>query len=65
MTPEDYVKEVIEDRFQLEDAARTKDTDRILAPFRKGLGKIDDCEFDRLVDQARTRHHLRESRKKR
>jgi hypothetical protein len=65
MTPQRYVKELVEQGLELEHAARTMTFDQILAPLRKGLAHIDDTELDRLVDRARTRHHKRVTRKKR
>jgi predicted DNA-binding protein len=65
MTPQDYVREVIEDRLEWEELSRSMSTDQILAPFRKGLQRINDADFDRLVDEARTEHYSRVNRKKR
>lgn len=65
LTPEDYVKEVIEDRLELEEATRNTTFDQILAPLCKRSDEIGEDELNRMVDRAKARHRSRVTRKKR
>jgi hypothetical protein len=65
LTPEDYVKEVIEDRLELEEATRNTTFDQILAPLYKRSDEIGEDELNRMVDRAKARHRSRVTRKKR
>lgn len=66
ITAERYAKQLIEDGLSLKQRARSKTFDEMLAPVRAGFRKsrMREEELDKLVDQARTRHHKRVSRKR-
>jgi hypothetical protein len=65
LTPDGYAKRVIKDAIAFERAARASKVKELLRPFRDAFGQFDEAEFDRLVDEARTYHHQRTTRKKR
>ncbi|MEI8194664.1 MAG: hypothetical protein WCI73_02020 [Phycisphaerae bacterium] len=65
LTPESYAKELIQEGLALEQEARVTSFDQLLGPVRKGTGPVAPQELQRLVDQARTRHHERMAAKKR
>ena len=44
-------------------SARRVPIDELLTPFRKAFSRVDEAEFNRLVDEARTYHHERTARK--
>jgi hypothetical protein len=64
---EQYAKELIEEAIRVAERARTETFDEIFAPVQAQFraSAMSEREFDRLVDQARTRHHRRMTRKKR
>lgn len=55
LTPETYVKQLIEDDLSLDRKARNTPLDELAAPFRTGLAGIAEDELDRMVDAARGR----------
>jgi len=59
MTPERYVKELVEEDLELDRKARTTTLAELMGPGRH----VDEAELDKLIDAARTRHHRRASRK--
>jgi len=60
VTPEQYVRNLVEERLDIARAAREKTFAEITGPGRD----VDEAELDRLVEAARERHH-RLMRKKR
>ena len=66
ITTERYAKQLIEDGLSLKERARSKTFDELLATVRAGFRRsgASESELDKLVDQARTRHHKRVSRKR-
>lgn len=60
MTPERYVRELVREDLALDRKAKTTTLAEIVGPGRR----IDENELDRLVDEARTRHHRRATRKR-
>lgn len=63
MTPASYARELIERGLAMEQEARTKSFDEILAPLRATKAEPADDALDMLVDQARSRHHRATKRK--
>src|SRR5205823_443308 len=61
LTPQNYLKHLVEQDLALDRKAQTISLSRLMGPGRE----IDENELDRLVDQARDRHHSRTSRKAR
>jgi hypothetical protein len=61
MTPQRYVQFLIEEDLALDRKARTTTFAELMGP---GVD-VDEKELDRLVDEARTRHHERTDRGKR
>ncbi len=59
MTPERYVRELVQDDLALDRKAKTTTLAQIMGSGRE----IDETEADRLVNQARTRHRRRSMRK--
>ena len=53
VTPQRYVQLLIEEDLALDRKARTSTFAQLMGPTRD----VDEAELDRLVDQARTRHH--------
>ena len=60
ITPERYVKNLVEERLEIARDAREKTFAEISGPGTD----VDDAELDKLVEAARDRHH-RQTRKKR
>lgn len=58
MTPQRYVRQLIDQDLALDRQARTTTFAGLMGPGRA----IDEREIDRIVDQARTRHHRRVGR---
>jgi hypothetical protein len=58
MTPQRYVCRLIEEDLALDRKAITTTFTELMGPGRD----VDEQELDRLVDEARTRHHQRTSR---
>jgi hypothetical protein len=65
ITPERYVKRLIEDDLALDRKAQRSSLDELALPYAKALKDVSDKELDALVDAARTRHHVRSSNHKR
>lgn len=61
MTPQRYVRQLIEDDLALDRKARSTTFAELIGPGRE----VDEQELDRLVDAARTRHHRRVARRDR
>lgn len=60
LTPQEYVKRLVEEDLAIDRAARTTTLADIVGPGRQ----IDEDELDRLVDKARTRHQHRVTKKR-
>ena len=60
LTPQEYVKRLVEEDLAIDRAARTTTVADIVGPGRP----IDEEELDRLVDEARTRHHHRVTKRR-
>jgi hypothetical protein len=60
ITPEEYVLQLIEEDLALEQKAKTLTFAQIMGPDQD----VDEALLDRLVDEARTRHHLKSRRKR-
>lgn len=56
LSPQRYVKQLIEDGLAMEREARERTFDDILTPLRKAAGMDEVPDLDDLVDRARTRH---------
>jgi hypothetical protein len=68
LTPERYVKELLDDHLALEQEAQATTFDELMGPVREEFRKsgMTEAQLDELVDRARTRHHQRtQGRKKR
>src|SRR5271170_7376692 len=66
MSAEGYAKQLIKDGLGMENRARTQTFDELYAPVQarfRGSGMTEE-ELGELVNQARTRHRQRASRKK-
>jgi type II secretory pathway component PulL len=61
MSPQRYVLQLIEEDLALDRKARTTTFAELMGPGRE----VDEQELDRLVDEARTRHHQQISKGKR
>jgi hypothetical protein len=53
MTPQRYIRSLIEEDLELDRKARATTFAELMAPGRD----VDEAELNRLVDEARTRHH--------
>ncbi|HZZ41993.1 MAG TPA: hypothetical protein VFE58_03585 [Tepidisphaeraceae bacterium] len=60
MTPQQYVRLLIEQDLELEHKARTTTLAELVGPGRE----VDEQELDQLVDRARERHSRRAPRRK-
>lgn len=60
VTPEQYLRELVELDLALDRKARTTTLAELMGPGRD----VDEVELDRLVEDARNRHHRRASRKR-
>lgn len=65
LTPETYVKQLIEEDLALDRKAQNTSLDELAVPYRKALKDVSDKELDEMVDAARSRHHSRSSNHKR
>src|SRR5205823_3609374 len=67
ISAETYARQLIEAGLLLEHRARSEAFDVLFAGVRKAFRKsgMQEQELDQLVDEARTRHHQRNSRKRR
>lgn len=65
MTPERYVKQLVEEDLAVDQAARTTTFDELLALVRTDFKRsgLAEQDLDALVDAARSRHHTRTSHK--
>ena len=59
MTPQRYVKHLVEEDLEISERAKTTSFEELLGPGQPS----DETEIDRLVEDARTRHYQRKSRK--
>lgn len=59
ISPEQYVRELVEADLALDRKARTTSLRELMGPGRK----VDEAELDKLVEAARTQHHRRSSRR--
>jgi len=59
MTPERYVRHLVEEDLAISKEAKTKTFDELMGPGRK----VDEREIDRLVEAAKTKYHQRAARK--
>lgn len=57
MTPEAYVRQLIEDDLKLEREALQTPFEKLAAPFEKALGGMSDDEIDELAESVRARRH--------
>ena len=66
MTPERYVRQLVEEDLAMDVEAREKSFAELMAPVREDFRKsgMSEAELDEIVDRARTRHHERNSRKR-
>jgi hypothetical protein len=53
LTPEEYVRQLVEEDLRLDHVARTKSFSEILGPGQE----VDEAELDKLVDRAKRRHY--------
>ena len=65
LTPQGYVKQLIEQDLALDRKAQGSSLDELAGPFREALQGLSDEELDRAVDAARSRHHARSANHKR
>ncbi|HVT81965.1 MAG TPA: hypothetical protein VHM90_15075 [Phycisphaerae bacterium] len=61
LTPEKYIKKLVEQDLAISHAARTKSFQELLGPGTE----VDDAELDQLIDKARTAHHRQTTQRKR
>ena len=59
MTPQGYLKYLVEEDLAISDRAKESSFDELLGPGREA----DEAEIDRLVEAARTSHHKHKSRR--
>jgi hypothetical protein len=60
MTPEDYLRRLVEDDLKISKSAKSTSFEQLMGPGRA----VDEEEVDRLVEVARERHHRRMTRKR-
>lgn len=65
LTPERYVRELLEEHLAREHAARTQTFDELFAPVRARVGAVDESELDELVRRGRGKQPRRSTRQKR
>ena len=65
VTVEQYVKDLIEDRLEAVQRARTTSWAEITKPFQEAFKGVSEAELDAMVDAARSRHHQKQARAKR
>ena len=63
MTPEKYLKRLVEEDLAISHEARTKTFAQIMGGSRN-LGEEEEEEIDRLVERAKTQYHERKSKKR-
>lgn len=61
LTPERYVKHLVEEYLSLDREARETTFDELMAPTREEFRRsgVTEAQLDKLVDRARKRHHKR------
>lgn len=65
MTPEEYVKQLIENDLESDQKARTLSFAEICKPFHEAFKGVPEAELDAMVDAARTRRHERRNKRRR
>ena len=60
MTPEGYVRHLVEENLAIARDARTKTFAAIMGPGRE----VDEAELDQLVEASKTRYHRRTTKKR-
>ncbi len=60
LTPEKYLRRLVEEDLAISHEARTKTFAEIMGPG----GEVDEEEVDRLVEKAKARHHERTGRRR-
>lgn len=60
MTPQDYLRHLVEEDLTVSRAAKTSSFEQLMGPGRA----VNEEEIDQLVDTARERHHRRTARKR-
>lgn len=65
LTPERYVRDLVEEHLAREHAARTMTFDELFAPVRARVKHVDDRELDELVRRARSKSGRRGRPRKR
>jgi len=65
VTPQRYVRQLIARDLELDRLARTMSFEELAEPFQKALGDLSDQALDKIVDDARTRHHKKTAARKR
>jgi hypothetical protein len=58
VSPEQYVKDLVEEKLAIAREARTKTFAQIIGPAQE----VDERELDKLVEASRTRYHQRAKR---
>ena len=61
VTPEEYLREIIQDRLAIAREAKTKTFAQLAVPMRRNFERsgMTEADLDALVDRARTRYHRR------
>lgn len=59
MTPQDYLKHLVEEDLAISERAKNTSFEELLGPGRE----VDEVELDRLVEVAKVAHHRERSRK--
>ena len=57
ISPEQYVRESVEERLAIAERARTTSLYELARPIRDALGHLSDAEIDAFVDRARGPRH--------
>ena len=63
--PEDYARQLVEDRLALEREAQRLTFAQIMGPVRKAAGNVDESKIVTLVEKARSDYHQKSRGKKR
>src|SRR2546430_13094357 len=64
VAPQEYVRQLIAHDLELDRIAQATPLEQLAAPFAKEFNGVAEETLDRLVDDARTRHHKRRSHKR-
>lgn len=59
MTPEAYLKHLLEEDLAVSDRAKAQSFEQLLGPGRE----VDEAEVDRLVEEGKVAHHREKSKK--